>query len=206
MGARRIRREQRRFDMDKSRRENGMLKDKERARRDARIVELIKKTGKLPFTRHVMSWLSVALDKPSTKITQVTPGQLTDVTAGSCVVVLPRRESADTGGTITAQFVRVSPAVDAQCPEPKRPAGTPHSGGPAGHRPVRGTVASVAGNTITVTDAGACGRPAIAARPPDGAEHGHGLRIVAALASEWSTHRADGGRVATWCRFRWDRP
>jgi anti-sigma regulatory factor (Ser/Thr protein kinase) len=59
--------------------------------------------------------------------------------------------------------------------------------------------------TITVTDAGACGRPAIAARPSDGAEHGHGLRIVAALASEWSTHRADGGRVATWCRFRWER-
>jgi anti-sigma regulatory factor (Ser/Thr protein kinase) len=59
--------------------------------------------------------------------------------------------------------------------------------------------------TITVTDAGACGRPAIAARPSDGAEHGHGLRIVAALASEWSTHRADAGRVATWCRFRWER-
>jgi hypothetical protein len=94
---------------------------------------------------------------PSTKITQVTPGQLTDVTAGSCVVVLPSRESADTGGTITAQFVRVSPAVDAQCPEPKHPAGTPHSGGPAGHRPVRGTVASVADNTITVTDAEAGG-------------------------------------------------
>jgi Domain of unknown function (DUF5666) len=94
---------------------------------------------------------------PSTKITQVGPGQLTDVTAGSCVVVLPRRQSADTGGTITAQFVRVSPAVDAQCPEPKHPAGAPHSGGPAGHRPVQGTVASVAGNTITVTDAEAGG-------------------------------------------------
>jgi len=57
--------------------------------------------------------------------------------------------------------------------------------------------------TITVTDAGARGRPAIAARPPDGAEHGFGLRIVAQLAEAWSTHRADGGRVATWCRFTW---
>jgi Domain of unknown function (DUF5666) len=94
---------------------------------------------------------------PSTEITQVTPGQLTDVTSGSCVVVLPSRESADTGGTITAQFVRVSPAVDAQCPQPKHPLGAPHSGGPAGHRPVRGTVASVAGNTITVTDTQAGG-------------------------------------------------
>ena len=94
---------------------------------------------------------------PSTKITQVTPGQLTDVTAGSCVVVLPTRQSADTGATITAQFVRVSPAVGARCPEPKHPAGAPHSGGPAGHRPLLGTVASVAGNTITVTDAQAGG-------------------------------------------------
>jgi anti-sigma regulatory factor (Ser/Thr protein kinase) len=58
--------------------------------------------------------------------------------------------------------------------------------------------------TITVTDAGSCGRPAIAARPLDGAEHGHGLRIVAALSAEWGTYRADG-RVATWCRFRWSQ-
>src|SRR5271155_2925102 len=40
---------------------------------------------------------------PSTKITQVTPAQLTDVSAGSCVAVLPTRDSADTDGTITAQ-------------------------------------------------------------------------------------------------------
>lgn len=94
---------------------------------------------------------------PSTKITEVTPGQLTEVTAGSCVVVIPSRESADTGGATTAQFVRVSPAVDGKCPEPRHPAGAPASGGPAGHRPLRGTVASVAGNTITVTGADASG-------------------------------------------------
>jgi hypothetical protein len=76
MGARRIRREQRRFDMAKSRRENGMVKDKERARREARMIELIKKSGQLPYTRPVMSWLSVALDKPSTKITQEDVNQL----------------------------------------------------------------------------------------------------------------------------------
>jgi anti-sigma regulatory factor (Ser/Thr protein kinase) len=57
--------------------------------------------------------------------------------------------------------------------------------------------------TITVTDAGACGRPAIAARPPDGAEHGFGLRIVERLSEAWSTY-PDGGRVVTWCRFRWE--
>ena len=76
MGARRIRREQRRVDMDRSRRENGMVKDKERQRRQARMVEFIKKTGKLPYTRPVMSWLSVALDKPASKITQEEVDQL----------------------------------------------------------------------------------------------------------------------------------
>ena len=75
---------------------------------------------------------------PSTKITEITPAQLTDVTAGSCVAVHPTRDSAGSGGAITAQFVRVSPAVDGKCPEPKHNAG------------VAGTVASVAGNTITV--------------------------------------------------------
>jgi hypothetical protein len=69
MGARRIRREQRRFDMALSRRTNGMRKDKERARRDGRMVEIIKK-GKLPYTPAVMSWLSVQLDKPSGRIAQ----------------------------------------------------------------------------------------------------------------------------------------
>src|SRR5262249_8008424 len=57
MGARRIRREQRREDMAHSRRTNGMRKMHERARRKERMLELIKK-GKLPYTPSVMSWLS----------------------------------------------------------------------------------------------------------------------------------------------------
>jgi Domain of unknown function (DUF5666) len=87
---------------------------------------------------------------PSTKITEVAAAQLTDVTAGSCVAVHPTRDSADSGGAITAQFVRISPAVDGQCQGPKHPAGAT-----AKHHLVSGTVASVAGNTITVngTDA-----------------------------------------------------
>ena len=67
MGARRIRREQRRFDMALSRRTNGMRKTKERDRRDARMLEIIKK-GKLPYIPSVMSWLSVKLDKPARQI------------------------------------------------------------------------------------------------------------------------------------------
>ncbi len=69
MGARRIRREQRRHDMAESRRTNGMLKMKERIRRHKRMLEMIQK-GKLPFTPPVMSWLSAELNKPSRQIVQ----------------------------------------------------------------------------------------------------------------------------------------
>jgi hypothetical protein len=68
MGVRRIRRMQRQFDMAKSRRENGMVKVKERARRDQRMTEAVKK-GSLPYIPAVMSWLSVKLEKPSSEIT-----------------------------------------------------------------------------------------------------------------------------------------
>jgi hypothetical protein len=70
MGARRIRREQRREDMAKSRMTNGMRKMHERDRRKQRMIELIKKQGKLPYTPVVMSWLSVELDTPSRLIQQ----------------------------------------------------------------------------------------------------------------------------------------
>jgi len=69
MGARRIRREQRRFDMALSRRKNSPRKVAERARRDARMIDTVKKS-KLPYIPAVMSWLSVQLDKPSRQITQ----------------------------------------------------------------------------------------------------------------------------------------
>jgi hypothetical protein len=69
MGARRIRREQRAFDMALSRRTNGMRKTAERERRRTRMVEIIKK-GQLPYTPAVMSWLSAELDKPSKQIVQ----------------------------------------------------------------------------------------------------------------------------------------
>ncbi len=69
MGARRIRREQRRVDMAESRKRNGTRKEKERTRRDARMLELVK-GGKLPYTPPVLSWLSTRLDKPASRITQ----------------------------------------------------------------------------------------------------------------------------------------
>ena len=69
MGARRIRREQRRVDMARSRLVNGVRKVKERARRQDRLREIVKK-GKLPYSPTVMSWLSAELGKPSRLITQ----------------------------------------------------------------------------------------------------------------------------------------
>ncbi len=93
---------------------------------------------------------------PSTDVSELTPAQLTDVTAGSCISVQPGRHSAATSGSgITARSVRVTPAVDGTCPSPKQPAGaetTPPRGAPIPHRQVRGQVVSVAGNTVTVNN------------------------------------------------------
>jgi hypothetical protein len=66
---RRIRRAQRQDDMKTSRRKNGVLKKRERARRDLRMLGLVK-LGKVPYIPSVMSWLSERLDKKSTRITQ----------------------------------------------------------------------------------------------------------------------------------------
>jgi hypothetical protein len=54
--------------MAASRRDNGMLKDKERVRRDLRMLGLVKQ-GKLPFTPPILSWLSVKLEMPAGRIT-----------------------------------------------------------------------------------------------------------------------------------------
>ena len=69
MGMRRIRRQQRQDDMKTSRRKNGVLKKKEHVRRDARMISLLKQ-GKVPYIPSIMSWLSVRLDKKSTRVTQ----------------------------------------------------------------------------------------------------------------------------------------
>ena len=47
---------------------NRIFKDRERARRDARMVDAVR-AGKPPYAPTVMSWLSRKLEKPSTKIT-----------------------------------------------------------------------------------------------------------------------------------------
>ena len=69
MGVRRVRRMQRQADMKLSRRINGVVKKKERARRDIRMLAILK-AYKLPYMPAVMSWMSEQLDKPSHRITQ----------------------------------------------------------------------------------------------------------------------------------------
>ncbi|OCB17162.1 MULTISPECIES: DUF5666 domain-containing protein [Mycobacterium] len=76
---------------------------------------------------------------PETRVVQVTPAKLADVTPGSCVNVRATPQSAPTPGTVTAQSVTVTASADGKCPPP------------AGFY---GTVASVSGNTITVTGLG----------------------------------------------------
>ncbi|OBF55990.1 hypothetical protein A5787_00075 [Mycobacterium sp. 852002-50816_SCH5313054-b] len=76
---------------------------------------------------------------PSTRVVEVTPAQLADVTPGSCVNVRATPQSAPTAGSITAQAVTVTSAVDGKCPPP------------AGFY---GTVSSVSGNTIAVSGMG----------------------------------------------------
>ena len=52
---------------------------------------------------------------------------------------------------------------------------------------------------IRVRDAGTLGAPVLAA-PGPGSEHGRGLAIIAALATEWGSEPSGSGR-ATWCRL-----
>ena len=52
-----------------SRIENGTLKRKERAKRDAKMVELLKK-GKFPYIPSMQTWVSEKLGKPFTQVTE----------------------------------------------------------------------------------------------------------------------------------------
>ncbi len=80
---------------------------------------------------------------PATRVVEVTPARLTDVTPGNCVNVRATPQRAPTPQAITAQAVTIAPAVDAKCPPP------------AGFY---GTVTSVSGNTIAVNSVGAGGQ------------------------------------------------
>ncbi|GAG44809.1 unnamed protein product, partial [marine sediment metagenome] len=68
MGHRRQRLDQRDSDARAQKQINKVRKGKEHARRDVRMMDVIK-SGSLPYTPDVMSWLSRELDKPSSKIT-----------------------------------------------------------------------------------------------------------------------------------------
>lgn len=103
-----------------------------------------------------------------TKLTEVRPGELSDVVVGSCVSVLSA-PGADTDD-VTAQRVLISAAEDNKCAADAPPGGAPPPGipqtpplpGPEGPPPgapapfggpnVQGGVASVNGNTIVVTN------------------------------------------------------
>jgi hypothetical protein len=58
----------RKLDMKESRSRNAPRKYQERARRDARILEMLRQ-GSWPYTRVVRNWLAVRLGKPVSRIT-----------------------------------------------------------------------------------------------------------------------------------------
>ena len=101
----------------------------------------------------------------TTKVTEVAPAKLSDITSGSCVTVWPTQEIQGSQ-PVTATSVRVSPSVNGTCP-PAKPSGqgsttTPPPPGsptpaPAKPKPLRGSVASVTGNTITVASTDSSG-------------------------------------------------
>lgn len=80
---------------------------------------------------------------PSTRVVEVTPARLSDVTPGSCVNVRTTPQSAPPGGGVTADSVTITPAVDDTCPPPTG---------------FYGRVAAVSGNTISV-DGSPGGKP-----------------------------------------------
>ena len=101
----------------------------------------------------------------TTNVTEVAPATLSDVTSGSCISVRPTHEIQG-GQPATAASVRVSPSVNGTCPPAKQSGqdsttSTPAPGSPtpapAKPKPLRGSVASVTGNTITVAGADTSG-------------------------------------------------
>ena len=74
---RRVKLDKRQANALATRKVNAGRKDKERARRDGRMLEIIR-GGSLPFTPEVMSWLSRQTGKPSAKIT---PDDIAKLTA-----------------------------------------------------------------------------------------------------------------------------
>ncbi|KDF02353.1 hypothetical protein Y900_026300 [Mycolicibacterium aromaticivorans JS19b1 = JCM 16368] len=86
----------------------------------------------------------------STKVSELTPAAVADLTVGSCVSVRPARGSSPApDGSVTAAAISVSAPRDGQCF-----AGARQQAGSAGHGGVRGTVTSVNGSTLVVTAAG----------------------------------------------------
>ena len=89
----------------------------------------------------------------STKIMELTPAKLTDITAGLCVTIRPA--SGTEGGTVTADAVVVGASSGGEC---KKTGGADNAGLPAS--PLggfRGNVDSINEKTIVITTLGADG-------------------------------------------------
>jgi len=96
---------------------------------------------------------------PATLVTAAGPAQLTDVTPGSCVSVPAAPQGGP--GAVTAQSVKISPAVGGRClPPPEAGSTDTPPAGPAPATPagVFGQVGSISGNTFVVNTPGPGGQ------------------------------------------------
>jgi Domain of unknown function (DUF5666) len=93
---------------------------------------------------------------PSTKVTENSKAQMTDIAAGNCIRVGSAPQSAPApDGAVTAKAVFImAQGGDGKCPQPKTAATSP-----AQPSRLTGTVAAVAGNTIHVAVTDAHGNP-----------------------------------------------
>lgn len=64
-----VRRNRRRIDQPKTQATNHALKTAERARREVRMMEKLR-SGSLPYTLAVMSWVSARMGKKASQITE----------------------------------------------------------------------------------------------------------------------------------------
>lgn len=123
--------------------------------------------------------------------------------AADCSVTLPGvPESVREARSMVRRYLGADPAAEAAALAVSELATNAiaytRSGLPGGTFAV--TVQTVAdGVVIRVADGGSRTGPKLAS-PEPAAEHGRGLRIIAALAAEWGTAPAECGRV-TWCRI-----
>jgi hypothetical protein len=130
----------------------------------------------------------------STKIWSFARAQLSDVAAGTCVIVRPSRDSNAGSGTVTAAAVQIVPSSNGQCP------------GPRGDRQIAGAVGTVNPNMFTIAASGTAAQTSVSLT--DKTRYGRRLAADAQAISQGEclsatgTKDAGGALQAAWIAVR----